>query len=87
MTVSKIDFFGCLSGIYCNWREQSHSLFENLKHNRIKNVIIQLVGGKYVCSVCCYVCRDNESLIDVDILRNVISLCSRLSDCKSVVNV
>jgi hypothetical protein len=48
MTVSKIDFFDCFSEIHWIWREQSHSLFENLKCNRVNNDIMQLVGEKYV---------------------------------------
>jgi len=48
MTVSKVDFFDWLSEKHWNWREQSHSLFENLKHNRVNIDIIQLVGVKYV---------------------------------------
>ena len=48
MAMSKIDFFGCLSEMQWNWREQSHSLFENLKHNKVKNDIEQLVVEKYV---------------------------------------
>ena len=47
MTVSKINFFDCSSKMHWNWREQSHSLFENLKNNRVNNDIIQLVGEKY----------------------------------------
>jgi hypothetical protein len=48
MTVSKIDFFDCLSDMHWNWREQSHSLFENLKHNTVNIDIIKLVGEKCV---------------------------------------
>jgi len=48
MMVSKIDFFDCFSKVQWNWREQSHSLFENLKSNRVNIDIIQLVGEKYV---------------------------------------
>ena len=46
--MSKIDFFDCLSEINWNWREQSHSLFENLKHNKVNNDIIQLMVENYV---------------------------------------
>ena len=48
MTVSKIDFFDCLSEMQQNWREQSHSLFENLKHNTVNIDVIKLLGEKYV---------------------------------------
>jgi len=48
MTVSKIDFFDCLSEMHWNWWEQSHSLFKNLKHNRVISDIMHLVGEKYV---------------------------------------
>jgi len=48
MTMSKIFFFDCLSGKHRNGREQSRSLFENLKHNGVNSDIIQLVGDKYV---------------------------------------
>ena len=46
--MSNIDFFDCLWGIHWSWWEMSHSLFENLKHNRVNIDIIQLMGEKYV---------------------------------------
>jgi hypothetical protein len=85
--VSKIDLFDCLSEMYLTWREQSYSLFENLKHNRVNNDIIQLVGEKYVWSVCCSVYKDNESLIGVDILGSEFSVYTRQSDCKRVLHI
>jgi len=48
MTVFEIDLFVCLSEMHWSWWEQSHSLFENLIHNRVNIDIIQLVGEKYV---------------------------------------
>jgi len=45
MTMTKINFFDCLSEMHWNWREHSQSLFENLKHNGIDNDIIQLHSG------------------------------------------
>jgi hypothetical protein len=48
MTISKINFFDCLPEMHWNRREQSQSLFENLKHNRGNNDTTQLVGEKYV---------------------------------------
>jgi hypothetical protein len=62
--MSKIYFIDCLSVMHWNWREQSQSFFENLKHNKINSVIIQLVGVKYVLCVCLgYVYEYSESLI------------------------
>jgi hypothetical protein len=46
VTISQIEFFECLSEMYWNWREQSHSLFEHLKHNKINTDIKQLRRGQ-----------------------------------------
>jgi len=48
MAVSKIDFFDCLSEMQWTWREQSQSLFENLKNNRVNIDVKQLVGEKFI---------------------------------------
>jgi len=48
MAESKISFFDWLSEMQWKWRDQSYSLFENLKNNRIDSDIIQLVGERYV---------------------------------------
>jgi endonuclease YncB( thermonuclease family) len=72
--MSKIVFFDCLSEKQWNWREQSHSLFENLKHNRVNIDIIQ-PGERSTYEVCLgYVYKDNESLMGVDILQNEVSV-------------
>jgi hypothetical protein len=51
MAMSKVELFDCFSSIHLNWREQSHSLLENLKHGKINNDIAQLEWEKYMWSV------------------------------------
>jgi hypothetical protein len=53
MTMSKMNFFACCPEKNRDRREKSHSLFENLKHNRIHTDITQLVGEKQVSNLSC----------------------------------
>ena len=84
MAESKISFFDWLSEMQWKWRDQSYSLFENLKNNRIDSDIIQLVGERYVWIVSCCICKDSESLIGMNVLRNEIPVWARLSDFERV---
>jgi len=54
MTISKIDFFDCLSEMNWNWREQSQSFFENL-------ILYKWCEGRS-CEVCLgYVSKGSKS--------------------------
>jgi hypothetical protein len=86
MTVSKINFFDCLSEMQWIWRKQSHSLFENVKHNTVNIDIMQLEGEKYEWNASWYVCMDIESLLGTDIPRNEISMWGRMSDFDMVLH-
>jgi len=74
MTVSKIDFFDCLSVMQWTWREQSQSLFENLKTIELTLILYSWWERSSYEMHIGYVYKDNESLIGLDIFRNEISV-------------